>query len=237
MSATPARSYTRIAIAVVVAAVVIGAGIVASMYLAATATSTGTVTVGPSLARLCNEQVWSAGSSQSNGEVPVLLMQPLSTAYVCVTYQSEWQGSANQYHSEYTSGGTDQLGLYMSPGHCMMVAVGSNGESVSCAAGAPNPFMTSGPFSFQPSAATDYVTVVFTVSSLGNSTGFYDYAPSNSCGSMPMAVGYTASQLNASDFGPRVQPQGCMPLALEPSSVSVGGMSVAHVALEGAFDL
>jgi hypothetical protein len=77
---------------------------------------------------------------------------------------------------------------------------------------------------------TDYVTVVYMVDSLSNSTGFYDgSAPFRYCDAMPMAVGYTASQVNASDFAPRLL-NSCPEVPFAPSSVSVGGMGVTWIA-------
>jgi hypothetical protein len=213
---------------ILIMAVVIGGGIIASMYLGTT--TTGTMTIDPSLAQQCNEQVWSASSRPNSTDVPVLLMQPLSTAYVCVTYQSGWQGNSNQYRTEYTTAWSEQFNFSIFQGQCTLTPV----PSISCVS---TPFAVGNPPSFQVSASTDYVTVVFTVSSLGNSTGFYYYQPSDSCDSMPMAVGHAASQVNGSDFDVLVQSQGCMPLAFAPWSVSVGGMSVTYVALQGAFGL
>jgi hypothetical protein len=209
---------------------VIGAGIFASSYLgtATTVTRTSTIaeTIASGLAQVCSEQVWNTNSSSTNAELPVLLMQPQSTAYVCVTYQSEWQGNATQHRNGPFANGTYQFALHITNEHCTTSAT-----ETSCAGATfSNSFIISAPFSFQPSAATDYVTVAFTISSLGNSTGFYDgSAPFDGCNAMPMAVGYSASQVNASDFAPRVTPS-CLIQAFSPSSVSVGGMNVTYIA-------
>jgi hypothetical protein len=86
------------------------------------------------------------------------------------------------------------------------------------------------PSSIQPSASTNYVTVVYTVSALSNSTGFYDSsAPFQHCSGMPMAVGYSAAQVNASDFAPRIV-HPCVFLPFFPSSVSVIGMNATFIA-------
>jgi hypothetical protein len=210
--------------------VVIGAGIFASSYLGTattvTRTSTTAETISSGLAQVCSEQVWNTNSSSTNADLPVLLMQPQSTAYVCVTYQSLWQGNASQYRNESFASGPYQFGLYMTKEHCTTTAT-----KTSCTGSTfSNSFIISAPVSFQPSAATDYVTVAFTVSSLSNSTGFYDgSAPFGDCSAMPMAVGYTASQVAASDFAPRVVPS-CAIQAFSPSSVSVGGMNVTYIA-------
>jgi hypothetical protein len=89
--------------------------------------------------------------------------------------------------------------------------------------------VSASPGSIQPSSTTDYVSVVYTVRALANSTGFYDRsAPYDYCIGMPMAVGYSASQVNSSDFDPIVQPP-CALLPFGPVGVSVGGMGVVYV--------
>ena len=71
--------------------------------------------------------------------------------------------------------------------------------------------------SIHPPAATNCINVVHEVSSLGNSAGFHDgSAPFAHCSAMPMAVGYSATQVNASVFGLR-QITSCHFLSLIPS--------------------
>ena len=71
--------------------------------------------------------------------------------------------------------------------------------------------------SIQPSAATNCINAVYEVSSLSNSTGFHDgSAPFGHCSAMPMGVGYTATQVNASVFGLR-QITSCHFLSFIPS--------------------
>ena len=93
------------------------------------------------------------------------------------------------------------------------------------------PFVTGAyPSLFQPSAGTDYVTVAYTLRSLSNSTGFYDYAvPNGDCGSWPMAIGYTASQVNSSDFTQRLTASCPIP-EFRWISTSVSGMNVTYIA-------
>ena len=74
------------------------------------------------------------------------------------------------------------------------------------------------------------MTVVYRVSALQNSTGFYDQsAPYGYCGDIPMAVGYSASQVNGSDFPPRPPVHSCIAVPYIPISVGVSGMGVAYV--------
>jgi DNA-binding transcriptional ArsR family regulator len=44
-------------------------------------------------------------------ETPVLLMQPGTTGYICITYQSEWQGNSGQYQSGLFSNGIFPFGF------------------------------------------------------------------------------------------------------------------------------
>lgn len=64
----------------------------------------------------------------------------------------------------------------------------------------------------------NYVTIVYIITALGNSTGFYsESAPWTGCFGMPMAVGYSASQVNASDFFlPQPPVHGCFVLLSNP---------------------
>jgi hypothetical protein len=75
----------------------------------------------------------------------------------------------------------------------------------------------------------DYVSVLYSVTALGNSTGFYDQsAPFTNCYDFPMAVGYAASQVNASDFTSRdLHP--CVFIYFDAYSISVTGMSFTYV--------
>jgi hypothetical protein len=151
-------------------------------------------------------------------------MQPDETAFICVTYQSAWQGNSSRYSNQYLANGTYQFAMAISKEHCATRG--------SCNSTLSHSFVVSGfPSSIQPSAATDYVTVVYTVTALSNSTGFYDSsAPFDYCVGMPMAVGYAASEVGSSDFAPRVLPP-CPFLQFTPFSVSVGGMYVIYLAL------
>jgi hypothetical protein len=85
------------------------------------------------------------------------------------------------------------------------------------------------PNSIRPSASMDYVTVVYIVTALSNSTGFYDEsAPWTGCDGMPMAVGYSAPQVNVSDFT-QPPPHNCFVQLLDPVTEYVTGMNVTYV--------
>jgi hypothetical protein len=86
------------------------------------------------------------------------------------------------------------------------------------------------PDTIRPSENVTYVTVLYNVSALANSKGIYEYsAPYGYCGSMPMAVGYNASQLDGSDFPPRPPPHSCIAELYSPVAVEVVGIGVTYV--------
>ena len=87
------------------------------------------------------------------------------------------------------------------------------------------------PSSITPTGTMDYFTVVYSVTAPSNSTGFYDSsAPWIGCEGMPMAVGYSASQVSASDF--TQQPVVfCPAQPYTPVAEYVTGMSVTYVDL------
>jgi|GEM_PF-1069388 len=232
MTTKPPGNHARLAAAVVIAAVVIGAGIVASSNLGAATTVTRTVTT--ALLLPCNDQVWSAGGSSIGSTTPVLLMRPGSTAYICVTYRSPWGGNSSQYTSQGQGNTPYWFGLEIATYHCV-----SGATEAGCGGGWAQAVSHSfridaSPGSIQPTPDTDYVAVAYAVTALSNSTGFYDSsAPEGSCGFLPMAVGYAASQENASDFPGYVAILylNCVRVywAFVPTSVSVGGMNVTYV--------
>lgn len=185
-----------------------------------TATYTTTTT---SIQPCGGQPVWNTNSSSST--FPVLLMQPNSTGYACVTYQTAWKGNpAHVWNwidlsTPYTFGP-----LEMSNEVC----VPQNGGTA-CGPDVSDSFITTVyPESVQITGYTDYVTVLYTVTALSNSTGLYSNSvPYEYCTSMPMAVGYAASQLNASDFTRIITP--CAIQSIVPVTVSVTGMSVAYL--------
>ncbi len=232
MSSQPARGYLVIAAAIVIAGVLISASLLVVFTRppqTTTTTETTTSTITSTMILPCDLPVWNSSQTPSN-EIPVLLMQPGSTAYVCVTYQSAWQGNQTLYNNETLNSslftnGTYQFGLYIIKAHCVV-----NATEFGCDSSVSHSFTISAtPGSIRPLATTSYVTVVYVVDALSNSTGFYDgSAPFEYCYALPMAVGYPASQVNASDFAPRMI-HSCAFSPFTPSAVSVGGMSVTHL--------
>jgi len=170
--------------------------------------------------------VWTVNGSSSF--VPVLLMQPNTTAYACVTYQTWWKGSPyyNFTGSYVGPSGSYQISPFdVSNEQCTKIP---NGES--CSPDVSHSFRISAfPTSTNLTVYTDYVTVLYAITSLGNSTGYYSNSvPYEYCNSMPLAVGHPASDVNASDFG-QLLPHSCPLLRMSPVSVSVSGMGVTYL--------
>ena len=124
MTTQPTRSYTRLAIAIVLAAVLISASIFVAV-VGATKTFTETTTLIQSatvatteiLPQNCTDPGWSSTDSSQAG-VPVLLMQPGSTAFICVTYQSPWQGNSTEYQGLSIANDTYEFSLDIGNEHC-----------------------------------------------------------------------------------------------------------------------
>ena len=128
-------------------------------------------------------------------------------------------GSVGEYWSHYSSFNSTQFGLGIINDSFYEPSIGGY-------------LITNGPFTFRPSANTDNVTVVYQITSGSNSTGFYWGAiPYWGCNSFPLAVGYTASQINASDFQ-SLAPITCLDFGFSPVSTSVGGMvDITYISL------
>jgi hypothetical protein len=126
---------------------------------------------------------------------PVLLMKPDSTAYVCETWRSHWEGNTTTFLNWFGSD-INYSQLQEHPG--LTIYKDYNGNPLPS-----HNFITSAyPTSYHFTNTTDFVSIIYSVTALDNSTGFYDNSVGFACGpGMPMAVGYTASQVNASDFG------------------------------------
>ena len=191
-----------------------------------TTTITATTTETQVLSCSGDQQVWSSTNSNDANSVPILLMRPDATSFICVTYQSFWAGNSSQYSQQFFANGTYDFALLIGKEHCTALNGGTECNTILSHSFIIGAF----PSSIRPTAGTDYVTVVYAVTALSNSTGFYDNsAPYEYCQSMPMAVGYSASQVNASDFAPpTVTP--CPFLPFTPFSVSISvGMNLTHV--------
>ncbi len=198
-------------------------------------TTTTRVTIGSSLYQPCNNYVWDASSpTPYNQHVPVLLMRPNSTGYVCVTYQTAWQGNQTLYWSISTYNSYPLLlnGTYrFLPFLPVKYKCSTTNGATSCVQIISQSFKVSVlPSSIRPSASMNYVTVIYIVNALSNSTGFYDEtAPWTGCIGMPMAVGYSASQVNASDFTQPLPPHSCFVQLFVPVAEYATGINVTYV--------
>ena len=222
---TSLLSSKMVTVLVAIAIIVSAVGFVATGFGAiTTGTTASTAADGtPTLTQTCSEPMWNSTTSNNQGSsIPVFLMNPGSSAVVCVTYQSSLQQNATQFPAT----GMYQFGLSISKEHCV-----TSGANTGCTATISHSFTTSAsPSSIQLSPNTNYVTVVYTINSLSNSTGFYDNAiPNGNCDNLPIAVGYTASQVNASDFSqPRISAS-CPVPTFDWISTSVSGMNVTSI--------
>lgn len=170
-----------------------------SLTIATSSANTSTVYIMPPIPP-CDTFVWNASSSHS--DIPVLLMQPNSTGYVCVVYQTAWDGNQSLFN-EYSGSFGIQNPIHELPllvgGQCSKVNGGTTcGSAISS--------------SFKDSVTPNYVTIlgstaffttVFVMTALSNSTGIYARsAPGPGCsGSDSLAVGFQAQDVNASALG------------------------------------
>lgn len=169
--------------------------------------------------------VWSSSSNSS--EVPVLLMQPNTTAYACVTYQTYWMGNPGY---NFTGGFGVPSGTYTF--HPFGVSNESCTKGYGCYPVVSNSFEVNVvPTSIQMNVYTNYVTVIYTVRALANSTGYYSNSvPYMACSSMPIAVGHPAESVNSSDFGPIISPPSCgIFQPMYPVLVSISGMNATYL--------
>lgn len=77
-------------------------------------------------------------------------------------------------------------------------------------------------------------TITYFIQALPSAKGFYDYSiPRANCSYYPLAVGYTADQVNSSDFS-KVSPLGqtCEHSPYEITSIQISGMSYKELQLE-----
>ncbi len=117
-----------------------------------------------------------------NNTIPVLLMQPNSAATVCVTYQFLHDWATYPYKSVYPKG-------------IVPFSLAISGNDKFRVVAIPNQLNVSG------ATNGSKFTITYKIYAMPNSKGFYDQAvPQPICGSYPMAVGYAATQVKASDF-------------------------------------
>ena len=162
------------------------------------------------------------GQSVTQYFKPVLVMQKEpSNAYVCVTYRS-LTGAQLVNSSFYNQ--TIDFGFGVSVCHRLPP---QNGTGLECS---PSHGLAGSAFPSQVTLTnyTGTFTVIYNVTSTAGSTGFYDNAGDVFWG-YPLASGYTASQVNASDFQIRLIPPGGAFEPIHSISVSVIGMNVEYL--------
>jgi hypothetical protein len=246
LSGQPARSYLVIAAAIVIAGVLISVSIFAALGQTTT-TETTTYTTQPTtitmttvsggnasaITQPCGLQVWPISSQgPADQHTPVLLMSPGATGLVCIIYQSAWHGDQALFNSDastfsiYFVNGTYTLGPFFVATFHGCTEPGA----ASCVQTIYHSFKVGAiPQAIQPSGTTDYIAVVYSITAPSNSTGFYDEsAPWIDCATMPLAVGYQASQVNASDFTSQPLNE-CPAQPFSPVSEYVTGMNVTYI--------
>ena len=191
-----------------------------SSHTTQTTASTASTAVQP-----CGDRVAPPNSSPR----PVLIMQPNATAYLCVTYQTGWKGDPSYNFSAYGPGGPF-VQYHFYPFEVSNEFCGPSG----CGGIGFNSFVVRVvPTTVNLTARTNFVVVLYTVTALANSTGYYSNGPAFACDyGFPMVVGHSASDVNASDFGPFIAVQCALELGgplLSPVSVSASGMGVAYL--------
>jgi len=219
-----------LAVAIVVGA---GAGYVAGYTNERTVTSVSTV-VSTSTSVISN--IGAAGCSGTPVDfqaipvnfthMPVLLMRPNSPAVVCVTYQDGWNGNASQF--SYWTDAFD-YGYYFFPTSTYKLTCTSTPQYSGCSSYDSHSVLAAAyPDPIQPQASVAEVTVVYSVYALPNATGFYDRTFIYGCETPRLAVGYSAQQVNSSDFA-TIFEHSCPNLPYVPISIAVSGMNVTYV--------
>ena len=202
-------------VALVTAGTSVGYFVGAGSHTPSTATST------TGMAQPCGDNVVQPADIHT---IPVLLMQPNTTAYACVTYQTYWKGDPGYNW-------TGSVGRPFGPYRFYPFDVANERcSSDGCEPVVSNAFRVSVfPTTINLTATTDYVVVLNAVTASANSTGYYSNSvPYFTFDSLPMAVGHAASAVNGSDFGPLINPVGFIP-PLHPVSLSISGMSVTYL--------
>jgi hypothetical protein len=182
---------------------------------AAYVVATATFTENSQPVASCNTVAFGPGAPPG---YPVLLMRPNSTGYVCVTFET------------FTPPAVQHLSFFPFPvgQRCTRV----NATTSSCDGPVYDSFQNGvTPTNLTlPALNTTFFTVVYAYHALENSTGFYNLAAFGpDCTDEPMAVGYQAAQVNASDFDlPTLGPE-CPAFSFLPVSEHVTGMNVTYI--------
>ena len=209
------------ALAAILLVAVIIAGTSLGYFVGSGSRTTSTTTPITSIVQPCGDNIVQPSNIHT---VPVLLMQPNTTAYACVTYQTYWKGDPNY---NWTGSIGRPFGPYrFYPFDVSNEQCSSNG----CWPDVSNAFKVSAlPTIVNLTATTDYVVVLYTITAFANSTGYYSNSvPYFTFDSLPLAAGHPASAVNGSDFGPLINPVGFLP-PLHPVSLSISGMSYMYL--------
>ncbi|MFY3740232.1 MAG: hypothetical protein HMLIMOIP_000661 [Candidatus Nitrosomirales archaeon] len=150
--------------------------------------------------------------------ITILLMQPNSTATACVTYEfvSDWLIYPNKY-------------LYPEGVARFSLGIGKFNKDTP-----PDLFgMSAIPNKLNVTGATNGTkfTVLYKIYATPDSKGFYDYSVrAGLCNHYPLAVGYAASQVHASDFSPEIGiPPLCAFILYKVDSVRISGMDYTQI--------
>lgn len=191
--------------------------------------------------------IWNTQTPAS--AVPILSMQPNSTATACIIYQTLWQGNASAVEDlseTAVNGNTSTTFRIFSPFEwktsfsidqwgcvpvincplcvCTFAYLGRNNFAVQAS-----------PSSVNVTAPTDYIRVMYTITALSNSTGYYhDSLPYSSVPlecpeSMWLVVGQPPASRTPPDWGSAGGcPEGYTDLNPVVISVSAVGMNVTY---------
>ncbi len=174
------------------------------------------------------------GYKNGTTTIPVLLMQPNSTATVCVTYQilSDWATLPDKEDlGKLYPGGIAHFGLGIGRNECKYYDESYYGCSYKPTP--PDLFrITAIPNMLNITGATNGTkfTVIYKIYATPNSKGFYDHSvPADGCESYPLAVGYAASQVKASDFPNFIYGIPCASTLDDVTSVRISGMDYTNI--------
>ena len=147
--------------------------------------------------------------------MPVLLMRPNTAAQVCVVYRGAWTGNGSFYFSNVISKATcystpQASGCYYNDSHSFDVVAYPN--------------------SVQAMALVSEVTITYSVFAHPNATGFYDRTFIYACESPRLAVGYSAQQVNTSDFA-TIPLHSCFNAVFVPVLITVSGMDITYLGI------
>ncbi len=252
MSTAPVRSFTRLAIAIVVAAVIISASALSYASFESTVTKTSistqistttltilpvtqTTTVTTTLPSSCTTTFpgglnmtsgdWSDANQSSEG-LRLFTMEPNSVALLCVSYTLEQQALQS-------SGSSSQNATFSGTAYAVAASCGGSGCSYTYTKASGISITGSPPsVTLVKSENLTKVDVIYTISTSSVSQGFYSLTYFNSCPALlPFAVLPLGQTVNGSDFNGFFLPGSCIQYgALEDGVViGVAGMNVSWI--------